>query len=294
MGLLHHKSAVNLRVGSVAPTPPKPRREEKILESWTKGYPKVSVLCAVYNHEEYLARCLDGILCQRTQFPFEVLIRDDASSDRSKEIILDYRRRYPRIIKVVLKETNSYNSERAREDLASRASAPYIAICDGDDYWFDRDKLGVMVAALQLNPEASMAHHKVLETSGGRITGLSGNRRSAWRSLSPGELLRGEKWVLPVSIVYRNYSLPRHFAATKFVNYDRYLLSCLGKFGGSIFLDRFSAAYQVAGKSMWSGLPQSQRKIEAINSYRWIAAHYEQAGEIDVAEAWRSKIELGT
>ena len=80
--------------------------ERNIVASWPDGVdvPVVSVLCHTFNQADFLHAALSGILKQKTDFPFEVILRDDASEDGSRDIVLDYARRYPRIIRPVIEE----------------------------------------------------------------------------------------------------------------------------------------------------------------------------------------------
>lgn len=106
--------------------------------------PLVSISCLTYKHEEYIRDCLEGFLSQKTTFPFEVLIHDDASPDATPQIIKEYAEKYPDIIKPILRETNLYSVPGHRcINLVNleRAQGKYVAICEGDDFWCDPYKL---------------------------------------------------------------------------------------------------------------------------------------------------------
>ena len=127
--------------------------------------PLVSILCLVYNHEPYLRQCLDGFVMQKTNFPFEAIVHDDASTDGSAAIIREYAERYPSIIKPCY-ETENQISKRdgslARAmDAAMNPGSKYVAFCEGDDYWTDPNKLQLQVDALENNPGCTIAFSKV-------------------------------------------------------------------------------------------------------------------------------------
>jgi glycosyltransferase involved in cell wall biosynthesis len=122
--------------------------------------PKVSVLCNTYNHEAYIAQCLDSFLAQETSFEVEYLVHDDASTDRTPQILRDYDQRYPGKFKLWLQTENQFSKGIGIIDLnMSRATGDYIAVCDGDDYWCDPHKLQRQADYLDAHPECSLAVH---------------------------------------------------------------------------------------------------------------------------------------
>jgi glycosyltransferase involved in cell wall biosynthesis len=110
--------------------------------------PLVSVVMLAYNHEPYIAQAIEGVVSQETDFPIELIIGEDCSTDRTREIVLDYQRRYPESIRVLYAEKNvGGHANSVRSVLASRGK--YIAFCEGDDWWHRRDKLKFQVPFLQ-------------------------------------------------------------------------------------------------------------------------------------------------
>lgn len=124
---------------------------------------KVSVLCAAYNHEKYIRQCLDGFVMQKTNFKFEVLINDDASTDNTALIIREYEEKYPDIIKPIYQTENQYSKgvKITREILFPYIQGKYIAFCEGDDYWTDENKLQRQFDALEKHTDCTMCVHKV-------------------------------------------------------------------------------------------------------------------------------------
>ena len=114
------------------------------LSNKNSGLPLVSISCITYNHAPFIRQCLDGFLIQKTNFAFEIVIHDDASSDGSKEIIEEYVNRHPDIIFPMFQVENQYS--KGMRGMTFRFNFPrcrgkYIALCDGDDYWTDETKL---------------------------------------------------------------------------------------------------------------------------------------------------------
>lgn len=117
--------------------------------------PIISISCVTYNHEKYIAQCLDGFLMQKTTYTYEILVHDDASTDGTADIIRTYADRYPDIIKPILQTENQY-SKGIRVSAVfnwSRAQGKYIALCEGDDYWTDPNKLQKQVDFLEGHAE---------------------------------------------------------------------------------------------------------------------------------------------
>lgn len=123
--------------------------------------PLVTVVVMTYNHERFLRRCLDGIAMQRTDFPFEALVIDDASTDSNPEIIREYAARYPRIFRPFLKKGNGYSRgiSRYADTAVPEARGKYMALCEGDDYWTDPGKLQLQADFLESHPKYSCCFH---------------------------------------------------------------------------------------------------------------------------------------
>jgi glycosyltransferase involved in cell wall biosynthesis len=124
--------------------------------------PLVSICCLTYNHAPFIRKCLEGFLMQQTNFPIEILIHDDCSTDSTTEIIREYEAKYPDLIFPLYEEENQYSRGGAgKMDLYNyrRARGKYIAYCEGDDYWTDPLKLQKQVDFMEANPEYSVCFH---------------------------------------------------------------------------------------------------------------------------------------
>jgi glycosyltransferase involved in cell wall biosynthesis len=127
--------------------------------------PKVSILCLTYNHEKYIKQALDSFLMQKTNFDFEVLIHDDASTDKTPQIIKQYQKKYPQIIKPIFSKYNKYSKgirDLVIKYLLPKAKGKYIALCEGDDYWTNENKLQLQADFLDKNPDYTICFHKTL------------------------------------------------------------------------------------------------------------------------------------
>lgn len=118
--------------------------------------PIVSINCLVYNHAKTIRNTLDGFLMQKTNFHFEVIVHDDASTDGTTEIIKEYANKYPNIIHPIIEKKNLYAESGFRKIFQIMHEAcigKYIAYCEGDDYWTDPLKLQKQVDYLEAHPE---------------------------------------------------------------------------------------------------------------------------------------------
>lgn len=135
--------------------------------------PLVSIICLSYNHENYISQALDGFFMQKVNFEYEVIVHDDASLDKTQEIIRTYKKKYPEVLKPILQSENQYSKGGGIvTKIAYRAaSGKYIAFCEGDDYWTDPYKLQKQVDFLEENLDYGMVHtnYSVLYNSKNQI-----------------------------------------------------------------------------------------------------------------------------
>jgi len=118
--------------------------------------PLVSICCITYNHENYIRDAIEGFLMQKTSFPIEIIIHDDASTDNTAQIIKEYEDKYPDLFCNIFQNENQWSkgggSIYARF-LYPQARGKYIALCEGDDYWTDPLKLQKKVDFMEVNPD---------------------------------------------------------------------------------------------------------------------------------------------
>lgn len=135
--------------------------EDVIKEDWYSPDIQVSIVCTAYNHEPYIRDAIEGFLSQKTNFAFEVLIHDDASTDETPNIIMEYHRSFPSIIIPVLQKENqlSKGTKIFSTYLSPIIKGKYIALCEGDDYWIDSSKLQKQYEALERNLSCDICFH---------------------------------------------------------------------------------------------------------------------------------------
>ncbi len=122
---------------------------------------KVTIRCITYNQKDYIRQCLDGFVMQKTNFRFEAIVHDDASTDGTDEIVREYAEKYPDIIKPIFETENQYSKHDGSLGRIMNANTrgKYVAICEGDDYWTDPLKLQKQADFLDANPQCSLTYH---------------------------------------------------------------------------------------------------------------------------------------
>lgn len=162
----------------------------------------LSVCIRTYNQERFVVQALDGVLMQRTSFPFEIIVSDDCSTDGTRDILLKYQRDYPDRIRLILGDENVGGPGNLRRVIEA-STAKYITCLDGDDYYIDKYKLQKQVEFLEENERYVACFHNVMNLND--KTGA----KSLFLSLDfPEEVdakdVISKKWFLPIhSVVMR-------------------------------------------------------------------------------------------
>lgn len=218
---------------------------------------KVSVYCLVYNHEAYLRSALDGFVNQNTNFDYEVIVHDDASTDSSKEIIEAYASEYPNIIKPIYQAENQY-SKGVRIDkvfIFPKLTGEYVAVCEGDDYWTDPLKLQKQVDFLDANPEYSACVHNTIIHNVRTGTKQSMYHHDQDEDISFYDVIpAGSRGYHTSSLMYRseyNFDRPLFFEIAQ--GYGDYPLAIYLSLVGKIrFLKETMSVYRLETSGSWS------------------------------------------
>lgn len=135
--------------------------------------PLVSVCCVTYNHAKYIRQALDSVLMQETDFPFEVLVHDDASTDGTADIVREYEQNYPGKVRAICQTVNQYSKDPRvlKNFVYPKAQGRYIALLECDDYWTDPQKLQRQVSYMERHSDCSGTFHTSNWVCGERIIG---------------------------------------------------------------------------------------------------------------------------
>lgn len=237
----------------------------------------VSISCLTYNHERYIHDAIESFFMQKTNFKYEILIHDDASSDRTVEIIKDYEKKYPDLIKPIYQTENQFSKEILVDEFnVKRAKGKYIAVCEGDDYWLDPYKLQKQVDFMENHPECSLCVHAGYVVSAKDKKILRHNRPSRTsRYLQVEEVIgQGGDFFVTNSMFYRtqlDLERPRFFQIVPNIT-DYHLAINLALQGKVYYMDEFLSAWRNGDDASWTS-----SNMHHIAKKR---AHYRQIAEM--------------
>ena len=231
----------------------------------------VSISYVTFNHEKFVKRALDSFICQDTDFKYEIIITDDASNDKTPEILKQYEKNYPGLIRVNYNTTNQFRKNHQPHQANFKiAKGSYIALCDGDDYWIDRLKLKKQIN-LMLKMKFDVSFHSV------KITNPYNKRSSIKR---PSEV---NKVFTLNEVIWHGHSLYTSVVSTiikaeivrklpDFYNTapteDHYLLIFGSLDKGALFLTDCMACYEFQSENSWHSNPDlSQHHIKNLRIF---------------------------
>lgn len=238
----------------------------------------VSIHCTTYNHEPYIRQCLDGFVMQKTNFRFEAVVHDDASTDGTTAIVKEYAKKYPDIIKPIFETENQFSKHDGslRRIMAARIYGKYVAYCEGDDYWIDPLKLQKQVDFLETHPDYSMCFHRAqIKNEIGKKRTLILCEEIEDREYNPNELY--EKWVVPTaSICSKREAIYVDNIGTERIMYGDIIciLNCakIGKIWG---MSDTMSVYRIQATGLTND--KSKKKstaLKSINHYKFIKDNY--------------------
>lgn len=241
------------------------RREEEITANWISCYenPLVSVCCATYNHEKFIEDAICGFLAQETNFPFEIIIRDDASDDRTTSIIKKYANLYPKIIKLVINIENQYKKGiRPNHIWPDLAKGDYLALCEGDDFWVSKNKLQKQLDILENNPSAvmSVALTKIFHHQNNNMKYLS-TTESGSNSLIYFEDLKKLYFHTSTYFIKKDIfnEVIKKFFLKETIFGDTALRAILISYGPFAVIPEVVSIYRVTGNGIWTSLKNEEK-----------------------------------
>lgn len=236
----------------------KETKYQSIKGAFSDQKPLVSICCLSFNHRAYIRDAIEGFLCQKTDFSFEILIYDDASTDGTQDIIRAYAEQYPDQIRPLLQTENQYSKGIRNTSVFNfpRVRGEYVAMCEGDDYWTDCHKLQMQIDYLRAHPDCALCFHsaRMISVDGAftaaKMRPYRGNRR-----ISPAEIIGKRSGYPTASLVFPAeiiQKLPDYYLDCPVGDIPMQLMMALR--GYAYYIDRPMSVYRVGVQSSWSNL----------------------------------------
>jgi glycosyltransferase involved in cell wall biosynthesis len=260
--------------------------------------PFVSICCCTFNQEKYIKDAIEGFLMQKTEFPFEIIIHDDASTDMTADIVREYEKKYPEKIKPIFQKENQYSKGIKPILLPFKTSkGKYIAVCEGDDYWTDPLKLQKQIMEMEKNPECYISFHPGIEKCGDEDKGniIFGFHAKETKIFSPEEVILGGGEFMPTaSIVFNKIIVSRltsFFELTRHAYVGDYFIQILGsENGGALYLSDIMCVYRKNARGSFSERILKDSKFLSVSELSFLNTlnkvdeftHYKFTGPLTV------------
>lgn len=229
----------------------------------THERPKVSVAMVTFNHERFIVQAVESALAQQTDFAFEIVVGEDASTDRTRERLLAIAERCPDRVKLILQAANVGGHANLKQVL-SRCQGEYVALLEGDDYWTDPHKLQIQADLLDRRPKVAICHHNSLAVyDDGHASPFAWHRRSPARRTTLNSLLDGN-FISTCTAMFRNGlvgELPDWGGSLYAGDWRLHILNA--RHGRIAYIDRVMAVYRLHSGGVWWSQPR-RRTLEGL------------------------------
>lgn len=236
---------------------------------------KVSVLIITYNHEKFIAPAIDSVLMQQVNFDYEIVIGEDCSTDNTRDIVIDYQKRNPEKIRLILPERNLGMMQNYLQTLEA-CRGEYIASLEGDDYWTSPFKLQKQVEFLDNNLDYALCFHPVEIISEdnlpipGRIWGAPVKRDT----FSLEDLFIYDNFIPTCSVVLRREvfsSVPGWFKIVPHGDWVSHIFTA--RCGKIRCIDELMGVYRVHSGGVWTGWSELDKQKKRIENYKIVGKH---------------------
>lgn len=248
------------------------KTEEQIIANWgDKENVLVSVICIAYNHEFYIEDAIKSFLMQTTDFAFEILIHDDASTDNTINIIKQYQAMYPNIVKPIIQKENQFNQGHFKPGAytAKFSQGEFLAWCEGDDYWIDNQKLQKQYQQLAETPHLNICFHSAYYLFQDNRLTLAALNSEKQQTFTIEQIIKGGGAFMPTASIFIRRSvienLPDWYFSMPVGDYYLQILAANPK--GALFLPEPMSVYRyMVNNSFTAKNAESIEKV--LNFYK--------------------------
>ncbi len=260
--------------------------------------PLVSICCLTYNHKNCIGKAIESFLMQKTDFPVEILIHDDASDDGTTLIIRKFQQENPEIVRLLIQPENLFSKGKSLYEIYTQivfpqAKGKYLAICEGDDYWTDPLKLQKQIDFMQNHPDYSISFHRVGFVGGAEVDFEEHNKFYSHlfgqkNGFTFQDLIK-ENFIANCSVVYRNCNsdFPDLFKTLAFPDWPIHLV--FAQKGKIHFLDEIMAHHAVTAQGTWEGKTIEERHRMVAFFYHDLIRLADEKHYTDIFEAIESQ-----
>lgn len=232
--------------------------------------PLVSVWVSTYNQEKYIRQCLDGVLMQKVNFAYEIIIGDDCSTDSNQKIIREYAEQYPDIIRPILGKKNLYSADgrsRVLEQFLPLARGKYMTMCEGDDYWIFHGRMQALADFLESHPKHSLVFHAYDILSEIPDIEVNAARQTRSRTVSIFEVL-----IVPhiqyatcmgrLNVLKSDSELQKQYLQHKEVFFDMRQYISWFNAGKIYYINKIWSVYRVQAQGLWTQIRLKDKSEE--------------------------------
>lgn len=257
----------------------------------------VSVICTTFNHEKYIRKCLDSLVNQKTRFKYEIIVHDDASTDGTQEILLEYAEKYPDLFVLILQKENIFSQgiNRWSEYVYPMIRGKYVAQCEGDDFWTDEGKLQIQADFLNNNSEYVLCGHSAYYANedGTLQNDAYFNYGFGDREITTEDIISDWKMATN-SMMYLKTARGKDIIPYRgnAQNGDFCDMTYLSLHGKVYFIDRLMSAYRSVsiGSISWNNNHNPQRNIESNIRFIELLNRFDNYTEKKYTDAINKKI----
>jgi len=266
--------------------------------------PLLSIACITYNQEKYIARCIEGMLCQKVNFSYEIIIHDDASTDNTATIVKEYAAKYKDLIRTIIQTDNKWSEgiSPMSEYVFPACLGKYVAMCEGDDYWFDDEKLQRHVDFLERNDDYVLVYSdcRSIDEDGRELSqpfyskfGFLIKRKEGFLQKS---LVKGN-FIMTMTTLIRADTLRSAEDAIKsdpgyIINIDFTLFLEISRLG-KIHYDRYiTSAYRIMRESL-SHSDDLGKRLTFVEGTVGVSQHFNQKYTIGYNDKYFDRVRLG-
>lgn len=234
----------------------------------------LSVFTLSYNHEKFIAQAIDSALSQKTNFTYEIVIGDDASTDLTPRIVSEYANQHPHVIRPILHKKNLGPGNNVLS-VFQKCRGKYIAFLEGDDFWSDTFKLQKQVDFLEANTDYTICFHNTEER-------YDNTERASWLYCKPTQKIDStiydlayKNFIPTCSAVFRAglfSELPDWFPKSKMGDWPIHLLNA--KHGKIRYIPHVMGVHRIHDQGIWSPLSQEEMIAHICQTYDYLINHF--------------------